>query len=70
MDDKAQDKPKLSIPERRALVVRLYQSGHTTRQIAERLGISYQAVHQMLQRLDVPLRPRGGNMGSHSRHRR
>lgn len=64
------EQPKLTIPERRALVVSLYQSGHTTRQIAERLGISYQAVHQMLQRLEIPLRPRGGNMGSHSRHRK
>jgi len=62
--------PKLSIPERRALIAKLYAEGQTTRQIAERLGISYQAVHQMLQRLDIPRRPRGGNMGSHSRRKK
>ena len=61
---------KLSIPERRALITSLYAQGQTTRQIAERLGISYQAVHQMLQRLDIPRRPRGGNMGSHSRRKK
>lgn len=62
--------PKLSISERRALIASLYAQGQTTRQIAERLGISYQAVHQMLQRLDIPRRPRGGNMGSHSRRKK
>lgn len=64
------DATPLTIAERRTLVAELYQAGHTTRQIAERLGVSYQAVHQMLQRLDIPRRPRGGNMGSHSRRRK
>lgn len=64
------DASSLPLAERRRLVAELYQSGHTTRQIAEQLGVSYQAIHQMLQRLDIPRRPRGGNMGSHSRRRK
>lgn len=48
------DPTRLTIAERRTLVAELYQAGHTTRQIAERLGVSYQAIHQMLQRLDIP----------------
>jgi DNA-binding MarR family transcriptional regulator len=65
----AESKP-LTPTERRVLVATLYQAGHTTRQIAEQLGVSYQAIQQMLQRLDIPRRPRGGNMGSHSRRRK
>lgn len=64
------DASSMPLAERRRLVAELYQAGHTTRQIAEQLGVSYQAIHQMLQRLDIPRRPRGGNMGSHSRRRK
>jgi len=55
---------------RRDLISTMYKEGYTIRRIAEDLGISYQAVHAMLKRIGVELRPRGGNFGSHSRHRR
>lgn len=60
----------LTPEERRTIVASLYAEGLTTRQIAAQLNVSYQAVHQMLQRLDIPRRPRGGNMGSHSRRKK
>ncbi len=56
--------------ERKSMIASLYIQGWTTRQIAAKVGISYQAVHAMLQRLNIPLRPRGGNMGSHSRRKK
>lgn len=48
----------------------LYDRGLTLRQIAERVGMTHQAVHQKLVRAGVELRPRGGNTGGHSRHRK
>jgi predicted DNA-binding protein YlxM (UPF0122 family) len=48
----------------------LYAKGFTLRQIAERLGLTHQAVHQKLTAAGVAMRPRGGNTGGHSRHRR
>ena len=54
---------------RRELVKSMYEEGMTLRQIAKSLGITYQAVHSMLQRTGVTLRPRGGNTGSHSRRK-
>lgn len=61
-----------SIPDiaRRELVGSMYQSGMTLRQVAEALGITYQAVHSLLVRANIPLRPRGGSTGGHSRHRK
>jgi DNA-directed RNA polymerase specialized sigma24 family protein len=55
--------------KRRAIMVRLYERGLTLRQIADKMGVSYQAVHQTLTRAGVQFRPRGGNTGAHSRHR-
>jgi transposase len=54
---------------RRALASSLYGQGHTLRQIAAMMNISYQAVHAMLRRAGVALRLRGGNQGAHSRHK-
>lgn len=55
---------------RRTAVASLYQTGMSLRDVATVIGVSYQAVHSMLQRANVPLRGRGGNQGSHSRHRK
>lgn len=54
---------------RRAMVVQLYRGGRSARAVAEAVGISHQAVLRMLDRCGEPRRPRGGNMGGHSRHR-
>jgi transposase len=54
---------------RRAHAKELYDQGYALRQIAVRMGITYQAVHYLLKRQDVPMRPRGGNQGAHSRHK-
>lgn len=61
-----------SLPDlaRRELVGSMYQSGMTLRDVAARIGVSYQAVYQLLKRSGIPVRPRGGNTGTHSRHRR
>ena len=55
--------------ERRDRVKQLYRSGLSVRQIAKEIGVSFQAVHSMLERMGIPRRQRGGNTGSHSRHR-
>ena len=55
---------------RRELVSSMYASGLTIRAVAAQLGISYQAVHGMLKRMGVKMRPRGGNRGGHSRHKK
>lgn len=54
---------------RRFTVCAMYDAGLSLRQIAAALGITYQAVHQILVRSGVPRRPRGGNQGSHSRRK-
>jgi transposase-like protein len=56
--------------ERRQAVATLYQSGLSIHAVSELIGVSPQAVHSMLQRMGVQLRARGGNQGSHSRHRK
>ena len=55
---------------RRELVGSMYAAGLTLRQVATELGISYQAVYALLKRSGVPIRPRGGSTGGHSRHRK
>jgi transposase len=55
---------------RRHTVRVLYDSGLSIRAIAERIGVSFQAVHSLLRRSGVVLRPRGSNQGHHSRHKR
>ena len=55
---------------RRELVSELYLQGLSCRQVGELIGVSAQNVHQLLQQHKTPTRPRGGNTGSHSRHRR
>jgi len=42
--------------------------GLSIRQVAERMGVTFQAVQSMLARRGIPRRPRGGNTGTHSRH--
>jgi len=54
--------------EKRERVIDMYDSGMTMRQIAAKIGVSHQAVHQMLWRAGHPRRMRGGNTGTHSRH--
>jgi transposase-like protein len=54
--------------EKRERVIDMYDSGMTMRQIAAKIGVSHQAVHQMLWRAGHPRRMRGGNTGNHSRH--
>jgi transposase len=56
--------------DRRRAVIALYQSGLALRECAAALKVSFQAVHQILQRAGVPRRGRGGNQGSHSRRAR
>lgn len=55
---------------KREKVATLYASGLSIRQIAEKLGKSFQAIQSMLVRMGIPRRPRGGNQGPHSRHRK
>lgn len=55
---------------RREQVVAMYHNGMSLRLIAAELGVTYQAVHAMLRRSGVEMRPQGGNTGSHSRHRK
>lgn len=55
---------------RRAKVAALYRSGLSIRAVAGEVGVTFQAVHSMLRRMGVKLRGRGGNTGSHSRHRK
>jgi transposase len=54
---------------RREAVRAMYHAGMSIRTIALRVGTTYQAVHSLLQRMGVTLRPRGGNTGSHSRRK-
>ena len=55
---------------RRHTVRVLYESGLSIRDVATRIGVSFQAVHALLKRAGVVLRPRGCNVGSHSRHKK
>ena len=48
----------------------MYESGLKLRDIAGVMNVTYQCVHQVLVRMGVTMRPRGGNTGSHSRHRK
>lgn len=52
-----------------AQVVALYAEGHSLAALAERFGVSKEAIRQTLKRDGVELRKRGGNQGPHSRHR-
>ena len=56
--------------ERRLRVIQLYQMGLSMRDVAREVGVTFQAVHSMLVRAGVYRRPRGGNTGAHSRHRK
>jgi transposase len=55
--------------ERRAEVRALYERGLSLRAVAKQLGITHQAVHDLLRRMGIQRRPPGGNQGSHSRHK-
>ena len=55
---------------RRHTVRVLYESGLSLRMVADRIGVTYQAVHALLQRSGVVLRTRGCNVGTHSRHKK
>jgi transposase len=56
--------------ERRVAVKALYDAGLSIRAISERIGVTFQAVHSMLQRMGVTMRPRGASTGGHSRHKK
>jgi len=69
------EKPKHTLGRRpnearREQVRKLYLNGMSLRMIAQEVGTTYQAVHSLLVRMGVPLRPQGGNSGPHSRHRK
>lgn len=55
---------------RREQMKRMYLSGLKLRDIADAMNVTFQSVHQVLTRMGVPMRPRGGNTGSHSRRRK
>jgi transposase-like protein len=55
---------------RRQQMKSMYESGMKLRDIAGVMNVTYQCVHQVLVRMGVTMRPRGGNTGSHSRHRK
>ena len=50
-------------------VARLYAEGHTLAALAQRFGVSKEAIRKAVQRGGGTLRKRGGNQGPHSRHR-
>jgi hypothetical protein len=49
--------------ERRKEVTELYSTGLSQQAVADKLGVSRQAVQMLLKRLGVPVRPRGGANG-------
>lgn len=55
---------------RRQRVIQLYETGLSMRDVAREVNVTFQAVHSMLVRAGVYRRPRGGNTGPHSRHRK
>ena len=58
------------VEQRATLMARLYEKdGLTLRAIADLMQTTYQNVHGILTRRRVRMRKRGGNTGSHSRHR-
>jgi DNA invertase Pin-like site-specific DNA recombinase len=56
--------------EKREIVRMLYNSGLPMRAVAERMGVSFQAVHSMLHRMGMRVRGHGGMTGSHSRKKK
>ena len=56
--------------EKRQIVKMLYNSGLSMRQVADRMGVTFQAVHSMLHRMGATVRDSGGSMGSHSRRKK
>jgi NAD-specific glutamate dehydrogenase len=59
-----------ALPGQATLMARLYEKdGLTLRAIADLMQTTYQNVHGILTRRRVRMRKRGGNTGSHSRHR-
>lgn len=55
---------------RRQQMKAMYLSGLKLRDIALAMNVTFQSVHQVLTRMGVPMRPRGGNTGAHSRRRK
>lgn len=56
--------------EKRDVAKMLYLSGLSIRQVAEEMGVTFQATHGMLQRSGVKLRGKGGMTGGHSRQKK
>jgi DNA invertase Pin-like site-specific DNA recombinase len=56
--------------EKREIVRMLYNSGLPMRAVADRMGVSFQAVHSMLHRMGMTVRGHGGMTGSHSRKKK
>ena len=50
-------------------IEREYREGVPLSQLAEQYGVSKETIRQLLLARGVPLRNRGGNTGTHSRHR-
>ena len=47
---------------RRFAVKSMYEAGLSVRAIAERIGVTFQSVHSMLQRMGIKMRPRGASL--------
>lgn len=56
--------------DRRSVAKMLYNSGLSLRSVADKMGITFQAVHALLKRSGVTMRSKGGRSGSHSRHKK
>jgi transposase len=56
--------------EKREIASMLYNSGLSLRAVAEKMGVTFQAVYGLLKRSNVRLRGRGGHQGSHSRRKK
>ena len=52
-----------------ARIVARYREGVPLRVLAEEHKVDKETIRRVLRRAGVPLRPRGGNQGPHSRHR-
>lgn len=60
---------KMAAQYRKEIVAR-YEAGASQAEVARQFGVTRQAICQILKREGVETRPRGGNQGGHSRHRK
>lgn len=60
---------KMATQYRQEIVAR-YEAGASQAEVARQFKVTRQAICQILKRAGVETRPRGGNQGGHSRHRK